>query len=174
MTIQMVNGYPVYAVTKKEVAYHPSYFQQQAEKWVEGSKKDKLSDEELENLKKKYNSTNMSKEDSIALMGELVEAGIISKGRAIAIYLGITPLDESKINPTKPEGVLTKCDDVSDRKNHAFGSLGGLGTMLDVGGLDSYKNLYEYSKAATDVDVNKSQHFQDDRKFLEILEQLKA
>ena len=24
MTIQMVNGYPVYAVTKKEVAYHPS------------------------------------------------------------------------------------------------------------------------------------------------------
>ena len=39
MTIQMVNGYPVYAVTKKEVAYHPSYFQQQAEKWVEGSKK---------------------------------------------------------------------------------------------------------------------------------------
>ena len=47
MTIQMVNGYPVYAVTKKEVAYHPSYFQQQAEKWVEGSKKDKLSDEEM-------------------------------------------------------------------------------------------------------------------------------
>ena len=52
MTIQMVNGYPVYAVTKKEVAYPPSYFQQQAEKWVEGSKKDKLSDEELENLKR--------------------------------------------------------------------------------------------------------------------------
>lgn len=48
------------------------------------------------------------------------------------------------------------------------------GNELEVGGLDSYKNLYEYSKAATDVDVNKSQHFQDDRKFLEILEQLKA
>ena len=50
MTITSVNGYPVYAVTRKEVEYHPSYFQQQAEKWVEGSKKDKLSDEELENL----------------------------------------------------------------------------------------------------------------------------
>lgn len=61
MTIQMVNGFPVYAVTKKEVAYHPSDFQKQAEKWVEGAKKDKLSDEELENLKKKYNSANMSK-----------------------------------------------------------------------------------------------------------------
>lgn len=35
MTIQMVNGFPVYAVTRKEVAYHPFYFQQQAEKWVE-------------------------------------------------------------------------------------------------------------------------------------------
>lgn len=165
MTIQMVNGYPVYAVTKKEVAYHPSYFQQQLEKWEEGSKKDKLSEEELESLKKRYNSANMSKEESIALTGELVEAGIISKGRATAIYLGITPLDESKINPTKPEGVLTKCDDVSGRNNHGFGNWGGL---------DSYKNLYEYSKAATDVDVSKSQHFQDYRKFLEILQQLKA
>lgn len=161
----MVNGYPVYAVTKKEVAYHPSYFQQQLEKWEEGSKKDKLSEEELESLKKRYNSANMSKEESIALTGELVEAGIISKGRATAIYLGITPLDESKINPTKPEGVLTKCDDVSGRNNHGFGNWGGL---------DSYKNLYEYSKAATDVDVSKSQHFQDYRKFLEILQQLKA
>ena len=51
------------------------------------------------------------------------------------------------------------------RLQNSFGSFGGLGTMLEVGGLDSYKNLYEYSKAATDVDVNKSQHFQDDRKF---------
>ena len=174
MTIQMVNGFSVYAVTRKEVAYHPSSFQQQAEKWVEGAKKDKLTDEELENLKRKYNSANMSKEDSIALIGDLVEAGIISKGRATAIYLGITPLDESRINPTKPEGVLTKCDDVSDRKNHVLGSMGGLGTMLKAGGLDLYKNLYEYSKAATDVDVEKSQHFQDYRNFLEILEQLKA
>ena len=56
------------------------------------------------------------------------------------------------------------------RLQNSFGSFGGLGTMLEVGGLDSYKNLYEYSKAATDVDVNKSQHFQDDRKFLEILD----
>ena len=69
---------------------------------------------------------------------------------------------------------MTKCDDVFDRKNNAFGNLGGLGTMLKAGGMDSCKNLYEYSKAATDVDVNKSQHFQDYRKFLEILEQLKA
>lgn len=69
---------------------------------------------------------------------------------------------------------MTKCDDVFDRKNNAFGNLGGLGTMLKAGGMDSYKNLYEYSKAATDVDVNKSQHFQDYRKYLDILEQLKA
>lgn len=47
MIIQMVNGFSVYAVTKKEAAYHPSYFQQQAEKWVEGAKKDKLTDKEF-------------------------------------------------------------------------------------------------------------------------------
>ena len=161
MTIQMVNGFPVYAVTRKEVEYHPSFFQQQAEKWVEGSKREKLSDEELENLKKKYHSGNMSRNDSIALLGELVEAGILSRGRARAII------------PAKPEGVLTKCD-VSDRRYSAFGNIGGMGTMLAVGGFDSYKIFYEYSKAATDVDVEKSEHFQDYRKFLDILEQLKA
>ncbi len=173
MTIQMVNGFHVYAVTRKEVEYHPSFFQQQAEKWVEGSKREKLSDEELENLKKKYHSGNMSRNDSIALLGELVEAGILSRGRARAIYLGVIPLDESKINPAKPEGVLTKCD-VSDRRYSAFGNIGGMGTMLAVGGFASYKIFYEYSKAATDVDVEKSEHFQDYRKFLDILEQLKA
>ncbi|MCI9582717.1 hypothetical protein D3Z50_13435 [Clostridiaceae bacterium] len=174
MTIQMVNGFPVYAVTRKEVEYRPSFFQQQAEKWVEGSKKEKLSEGELEKLKKKYRSADMSRNDSIALLGELVEAGVISRGRACAIYLGLIPIDESRINPAKPEGILTKCGDASGGRRNALGNLGGMGTMLAVGGLDSYKNLYEYSKAATDVDVGKSGHFQDYRRFLDILEQLKA
>ena len=174
MTIQTVNGFPVYAVTRKEVEYRPSFFQQQAETWVEGAKKDKLTDEELENLRKKYHPATMTRKDSIALMGELVEAGIISKGRARDIYYGFTPLDESKINPTKPESVLTRCDDASDRWMNGFGNLGGLGTMLEVSGMDSYRTMYEYSKRETDVDVDQSQYFQDYRKFLEIMEQLNA
>ncbi|MEY8337898.1 hypothetical protein AALB16_07660 [Lachnospiraceae bacterium 62-35] len=171
MTIKMLNGFPIYAVTRKEVEYRPSYFQQQAETWVEGSKRDKLSEQEIEALKKKYNSSSLSKEDTVALFGELVEAGIMSISTARDIYCRAIPLDVSKINPTKPEGVLTRCDD-SRKTNHVFGSIGGLGTMLGVGGLESYKSWYEYAKSATDVDVKKSSYFQEYRQFLNVLEQM--
>lgn len=173
MTIRMINGYPVYAVTRNEVEYHPSYFQQQAETWVEGSKRDKLSEQEIEALKKKFNTSNMSKKDTVALFGELVEAGIMSISTARDIYCGAIPLDTSRINPTKPQGVLTKCDD-SGRTPFVFGNIGGLGTMLRIGGLTSYRSWYEYAKSATDVDVNKSSYFQEYRQFLHVLEQMNA
>ena len=54
MTITSVNGFPVYAVTSKEVPCEPSYFQKHALTWVEGAKKDQLSQEEIEDLKKRY------------------------------------------------------------------------------------------------------------------------
>lgn len=38
MTITSVNGFPVYAVTSKEVPCEPSYFQKHALTWVEGAK----------------------------------------------------------------------------------------------------------------------------------------
>ena len=174
MTIRTINGYQVYAVTRNEVEYKPSYFQQQAEKWVEGSKRDQLSEEELDALKKKYNSRNMSREDTVALMGELVEAGIISKSTARDIYCGAVPLDVSKINPTKTQGTLTKSSIVSNTRLNIPGALGGLGTMFGVGGLASYKNWYEYAKSSTDVDVDQSAYFQDCNKYLKILEQLSA
>ena len=48
MTMTTINGFPIYAVTSKEVKPgKPSYFWEQASKWVEGSKKDQLSAEEL-------------------------------------------------------------------------------------------------------------------------------
>ena len=98
MTIRTINGFQIYAVTRNEVEYKPSYFQQQAEKWVEGAKRDQLSEEELDALKKKYNSRNMSREETVALLGELVEAGIMTRSTARDIYCGAVPLDVSKIN----------------------------------------------------------------------------
>ncbi len=167
MAIQMINGYPIHAVTRAEVAYHPSYFQQQAETWVEGSKRDQLSEEEIENLKKKYPSAGMSKEDTVALFGELVEAGIMSLSTARDIYCGAVPLDTRNINPTKTQGVLTRCDGASE-------VFGGLGAMFNVGGLGSYRNWYEYAKKTTDVDVENSRYFQEYRQFLNVLDQLGA
>lgn len=167
MTIRMINGYPVYAVTRAEVECKPSYFQQQAETWVEGSKRDQLSKEEIEDLKKRYHSGNMSKEDTVALFGELVEAGLMSKSTARNIYCGAVPLDTSRINPTNTQGVLTRCDGAS-------GAFGGLGTMFGIGGLGSYRNWYEYAKRTTDVDVENSRYFQEYRQFLNVLDQLGA
>ena len=96
MTMTTINGFPIYAVTSKEVKPgKPSYFWEQASKWVEGSKKDQLSAEELERLKSRYSSKNMSKEDTVAFMGELVEAGIMTTSRARDIYYGFIPIDES-------------------------------------------------------------------------------
>lgn len=174
MTIRTINGFQVYAVTRNEVEYKPSCFQQQAEKWVEGSKRDQLSEEELDALKKKYHSGNMSREDTVALMGELVEAGIISRSTARGIYCGAVPLDVSKINPTKTQGTLTKSSIVSNTGLNIPGTLGGLGTMFGVSGLAAYKNWYEYAKSSTDVDVDQSAYFQDCKKYLEIMEQLSA
>lgn len=167
MTIRMINGFPIYAVTRAEVPCQPSYFQQQAETWVEGSRRDTLSEEEIEALKQKYHSSNLSKKDTVALFGELVEAGILSTSTARDIYCGAVPLDTSKIDPTKPQGVLTWCGQAAE-------AFGGLGTMLGVGGLASYGNLYEYAKKTTDVDVENSRYFQEYRQFLNILEQISA
>lgn len=174
MTMTTINGYPVYAVTRNEVEYRPSYFQQQAETWVEGSKRDKLSQQEIQELKKKYNCKNLSREDTVALFGELVEAGIMSTNTARDIYCGAIPLDVSKINPTKPQGVLTKCDEAYERRMSALGINGGLGTMFSISGLDGYKNWYEYARSVTDVDVEENRYFQEYRKLLEVLGQMSA
>lgn len=115
----------------------------------------------------------MSKKDTVALFGELVEAGIMSTSTARDIYCGAIPLDTSKIDPTKPQGVLTKCDD-SMRNPFAFGNIGGLGAMVNIGGLASYKSWYEYVKSATDVDVDQSSYFQEYSQFLHVLEQMNA
>lgn len=174
MTIRTINGFQIYAVTRNEVEYKPSYFHQQAEKWVEGAKRDQLSEEELDALKKKYNSRNMSREETVALLGELVEAGIMTRSTARDIYCGAVPLDVSKINPTKTQGTLTKSSASMNSGLNLPGALGGLGAMFGTCGLSAYKNWYEYAKSSTDVDVSQSAYFQDCNKYLEILEQLSA
>ena len=141
---------------------------------MEGSKRDQLSEEELDALKKKYNSNNMSREETVALMGELVEAGIITRSTARGIYCGAVPLDVSKINPTKTQGTLTKDSIVSNIGLNIPGALGGLGAMFGTCGLSAYRNWYEYAKSSTDVDVDQSAYFQDCKKYLEIMEQLSA
>ena len=172
MAMTTINGFPIYAVTRNDVEYRPSYFQQQAETWVEGSKRDSLTRQEIEELKRRYNCKNMSEEDTVSLFGELVEAGIMSTSTARDIFCGATPLDVSKIDPTKPQSVLTKCDEAYESRMSGIRSFEGLRAMFSVGGLDAYKNWYEYAKSVTDVDVEEHRYFQEYRKFLEVLGQI--
>ena len=172
MTITSVNGFPVYAVTSKEVPCEPSYFQKHALTWVEGAKRDKLSQEEIQDLKRRYHSRNLSEEETVALFGELVEAGIMSTSTARDIYCGAIPIDTSNYDPSKNQGVLTKCDDSFDFGGGLSGAFGGLGRMLGVGGMDAYRNMYEYAKRTTDVDVESSRYFQEYKQFLEVIDKL--
>ncbi len=154
MTMTTINGFPIYAVTSKEVKPgKPSYFAEQFSKW---------------------NSGSMSKEDSVSFMGELVEAGIISKVTARNIYYGFIPLDESKVDLTKNQSFLTKCDDAYERRMNFSSAFHGLGVMVGTGGIDYYRNWYEYAKSATDVDVDTSRYFQDCKRYLDILEQISS
>ena len=119
MTMTSINGFPIYAVTIKEVPCELSYFAKQASTWVEGSRRNQLSEEEIQDLKSRY-----------------------------------------------------KCDDAFESKMNLAGAFGGMGTMLGVGGLDSYRSWYEYAKSTTDVDVEHSRYFQEYQQFLSVLDQI--
>ncbi len=169
MTMTTINGFPIYAVTQKEVPCELSYFAKQALTWVEGSKRDSLSEEEIADLKRRYHSGNLTEKETTSLFGEMVEAGIMSAATASFIYHGVTPIDESKVDLTKNQSVLTRCEDNFLGKPDFASGLAGVGTMFGAGGLGIYKNWYEYARANTDVDVEKSGFFQEYRYFLDVL-----
>lgn len=169
MGITSINGVSVYNVTSAEVKCKPSHFQTMAKTWIEGEKKDHLSDEEIEALKKKYNTNNISSEDSVELLGDLVKSGIISIDTARKIHCGFIPLDTKNIDPANPQGYLTK----STSRSMA-GGLESLGSMIHARGIDYYRSWLETAKLMTDVDVNSSSYFQDCESYLKILEQLRA
>lgn len=149
MSITSVNNRPVYGVTAKDVgAVHFSPFIQASEKWVEGSKKDSLSDDELNSLRKKYNNfENMTDQDNIRFFGDLVESGIITKEHAIGVHLGLVPIDASNYNG---ESTGSMCTEEADNKS--FGQK-----------LDDMSTINESNK----------EYFDDYQKYLSTIEQLK-
>lgn len=178
MAIVSVNGYQVYGITAQEMRDRgmkldekAAWFAEEYASWVEGAKKDQLSGEELQELKRKYSSGNLSEKESFALLGELVEAGVITKKNAGRMWAGWTPIDLSNWQPGKETGTIRKCD--PDEGNRTLGSLQGLSAMLQAGGISAYENWLERAKATTNVDVGKSEYFMDCQQFLDILKELR-
>lgn len=177
MQITSVNGMRVYVPEAKDynIEVEPSYLLLASKTWKEGAKKDALSVDELNDLKRRYNFKNMSEKEAVDFMGELVEAGVMSTSTAMAMYLGLIPADSS------PGGVLTKCDPATEARmdslrkgfdgmGDGYYGMGGIRTMLSAGGIESYRNWYEYTKLMTTVDVEKSEYFQSGEMLLEIFE----
>lgn len=73
--------------------------------WEVGETKESLSEEEIEKLRTKYNTNNMSDKDNIALLGELVGMGVLTKMEAACIYNGVIPLSSDMNRDT-----MKKCD----------------------------------------------------------------
>lgn len=172
MKITYVNNLRVYVPEAKDVNLEitPSYLSIASKTWKQGEKKNSLSVDEMNQLKNKYNFKNMSEKDMVDFMGELVEAGVVDASSVVAMYDGrLIPVDASQTG-----GVLTKCDPVMEarcnRLRNGYGDIGGIRAMLSAGGIESYRNWYEYTKLKTTVNVGESEFFQSAEKLLEIFQ----
>ena len=168
MTIGNVNGHPVFVVTRKEVNYTPSAFIEAYETWEEGTKQNQLSAKQLTDLKEKYNTNKMSDKDVIQLFGDLVRAGVMSKGEALDIYNVAAPLDVSNYDGTT-QGTLKACSG----REQASPSYNGFSDMSGDKGYDYYKAELENIKEFTNTNPEENRYFQTYDRFLQIMEQLR-
>jgi len=166
MAIESINGIRIYTVTANEVKCKPSYFVEKSQSWIEGVKQNTVSEAELERLRGKYNSSNMSSEENIDFLGELVKLGVLSKSTAKNIYYGFAPIDLRAENIKNPHGVLRKVTDHSK-------TVSNTGWASSSRGYDYYEALFERVKETSTVDQKESMYFKDYSNYLRILGQLK-
>lgn len=164
-------------LTEKDVdmsGVEPGYFRTAMKTWVEGKKKDSLTEEELNALRQRYNSRYMTNRDTVDLLGDLVEAGILTASRARDIYNGAVPLDVTKDTAGRLEKCTPQTEAVHNRWMSLCGGPGNMASMVRVMGLDYYRAWYESAKLSTNVDISRSGYFADCEKYLGILEQLQS
>ena len=167
MTIESINGINIYMVTANDVKCKPSYFVEKSQSWVEGEKKGTISETEIERLKEKYNSSDMSNEKNIDFLGELVKLGVLSKATARDIYYGFAPIDIRSENIGNPQGLLQK--DSGDTKMKP-----ATGWSSSSRGYDYYEALFEQVKNVTTVDQKESLYLKDYSNYLRILGQIRS
>lgn len=106
MAIESINGINIFTVTANDVKCKPAYFVEKSQSWTEGEKRGTISETEVEQLKKKYNSSDMSNEKNVDFLSELVNLGVLSKTTARYIYYGFAPIDIRAENVGNPQGFL--------------------------------------------------------------------
>lgn len=165
MAIESINGINMYTVTANDVKCKPSYFVEKSQSWVEGEKGRTISGTEIDRLKKKYNSSDMSNEKNVDFLGELVNLGVLSKATARYIYYGFAPIDIKSENVGNSQGFLQK--DSGDTKMIAT-----TGWTSSSRGYDYYEALFEQVKNVTTVDQKESLYLKDYSNYLRVLGRL--
>ena len=166
MTIESINGINIYMVTANDVKCKPSYFVEKSQSWKEGEKRGTISETELEGLKEKYNSSDMSDEENIDFLGELVKLGVLSKSTARGIYYGFAPIDIRAENVRNPQRILQK-----DSGNVKVVPTGRTSSSR---GYDYYSALFEQVKSTSAVDPKESLYLKDYSNYLRVLRQLRS
>lgn len=183
MEIVNINGKSIYTISKADKdwlglsdGYESTYFAKAIETWEEGEKKDRLSTEELNALKQKYNSNTMTRKDCVDLLGDLVKSGIMSSERAQAIYICGAPIDISKMQC----GFLQKeyvpgTDALRDAwKEMNIGKNSENEDLNKKMGYDYFKTGYEIARMDTNIDdPDNDSYFIGCREYLDILEALR-
>lgn len=179
----VIQGKSIYYIDKDvmesygyEVNIKPDYFAKMMETRKEGEKKEALSEDELNTLKQKYNSNTMTKKECVNLMGELVEAGVMTKSEARQVYdsdIGF-PIDLNNMN-----GFLQKCtpefEAAKDRWYKESGRYAGSGYLEQKMGYDYFEAWYDWAKFNTNIaDPDNDSYFVDTRKYMEILKELRS
>ena len=167
MAIENINGINIYTVTANDVKCKPSYFVEKSQSWVEGEKRGTISETEVDRLKEKYNSSDMSNEKNVDFLGELVNLGVLSKATARYIYYGFAPIDTRSENVENPRGFLQK--DSGDTK-----MIPTTGWTSSSRGYDYYEALFEQVKSVSTVDQKKSLYLKDYSNYLRILGQFRS
>jgi hypothetical protein len=165
MAIESINGINMHTVTANDVKCKPSYFVEKSQSWVEGEKGRTISGTEIDRLKKKYNSSDMSNEKNVDFLGELVNLGVLSKATARYIYYGFAPIDIRSENVGNSQGFLQK--DSGDTKMIAT-----TGWTSSSRGYDYYEALFEQVKNVTTVDQKESLYLKDYSNYLRVLGRL--
>ena len=155
----------MHTVTANDVKCKPSYFVEKSQSWVEGEKGRTISGTEIDRLKKKYNSSDMSNEKNVDFLGELVNLGVLSKATARYIYYGFAPIDIRSENVGNSQGFLQK--DSGDTKMIAT-----TGWTSSSRGYDYYEALFEQVKNVTTVDQKESLYLKDYSNYLRVLGRL--
>lgn len=141
-----------------------SDFQRALISWETGETKEALSEAEIGKLKSKYNTMNMSEKDNIALLGELVEMGVLTKMEASYIYNGVVP-----ISSDLTEESLKKCDTEYNSSRMRAGN-----SPSTTDWLEHYQEVLMQVLSNTTANIGESSVIKSYQEYVDILSRLAA